>query len=89
MQFPYVEMTIKNDLNLLILHLRIGNFVLFLGDVFFSMGKFCKRCGKIMKNPQLTHCSDECLLADLHSTKSKSTEGKDAKSWDEKSDPWV
>jgi hypothetical protein len=53
------------------------------------MGQFCKRCGKIMKKPDMTHCSDECLFADFHSTKSKREEGMDARQWDEKADPWI
>lgn len=51
------------------------------------MGKFCKHCGKLMQNPELTHCSDECLLADKKESKSKD-EKRGIESWDERSDPW-
>jgi len=34
------------------------------------MGKFCKKCGKLMKNITATHCSDECLLSDIKNSKS-------------------
>jgi len=35
------------------------------------MGKFCKKCGKIMKHPELSHCSDKCILADVKISESK------------------
>ena len=54
-----------------------------------AMGKYCKVCKKFMKNPQLTHCSDECLFSSLRDTDSQSTFGIDVSFWDEKSDPWV
>lgn len=53
------------------------------------MGKACENCDKAMKDPELTHCSDECLME--HIKKSESEQGddeKNAKYWDEKSDPW-
>lgn len=50
------------------------------------MCKFCKRCGKIMKNPSLSHCSDECIFADIKDSHSVELEG--AEKWDEKTDPW-
>ena len=52
------------------------------------MGKWCKKCGKIMKNPQLTHCSDECLLSDVKTSKTLDSDGKGAEIWSEKSEPW-
>ena len=51
------------------------------------MGKFCVKCGKKMKNSKLTHCSDECLLSDIKSSKSLD-ENNGVKSWKEESDPW-
>jgi hypothetical protein len=51
------------------------------------MGKFCAKCGKIMKNSKLSHCSDECILEDIKNTRSVE-EFKGAESWDEKTDPW-
>ena len=42
-----------------------------------------------MKNPQLTHCSDECLFSSLRDSNSLSDFGIDIGIWDEKSDPWV
>ncbi|MCE9652922.1 MAG: hypothetical protein K8Q89_07715 [Nitrosarchaeum sp.] len=51
------------------------------------MGDFCKKCGKIMKNPLLSHCSDECIFADIKNSSSVE-ELKGAESWDEKTDPW-
>ncbi|WP_182126600.1 hypothetical protein [Nitrosopumilus sp. b2] len=51
------------------------------------MGKFCKKCGKIMKNPKLSHCSDECVLSEVKNSKPVK-EIKGIESWKEKSDPW-
>jgi len=51
------------------------------------MGKFCKRCGKIMKKPELSHCSDECLFADIKNSH-PIEKAKGAESWEEKTDPW-
>jgi hypothetical protein len=52
------------------------------------MGEWCKNCDKIMKDPELTHCSDECLMK--HVKKSESGQGgeKSAEYWMEESDPW-
>lgn len=50
------------------------------------MGKYCENCEKFMKNPDLTHCSDECLLISIKN--SNSLEGYGAITWDDKSDPW-
>ena len=51
------------------------------------MGKFCQRCGRIMKRLEATHCSDECLLADIKNSKSvNGFEG--AESWEDTTDPW-
>jgi hypothetical protein len=52
------------------------------------MGRYCKRCGKLIKKPELTHCSDECLMLDIKKSKSLRKNGKDAEKFDEKSDPW-
>ena len=52
------------------------------------MGDFCKKCGKIMKNKSLTHCSDECIFADIKNSYSVEEELKGVESWDEKTDPW-
>ena len=52
------------------------------------MGKWCKRCGKIMKNQEATHCSDECLLEDMKKSKSARDDGNGVESWKETSDPW-
>ena len=52
------------------------------------MGKFCKECGKSMKKPQLSHCSDECALVDIKNSKSLN-KNYDAEQWDEKTDPWT
>jgi len=41
-----------------------------------------------MKNSELTHCSDECLLISIRDTESLSENGFSAITWDEKSDPW-
>jgi len=53
------------------------------------MGKYCENCGKFMKNSELTHCSDECLLSGIQESISLSENGFNAISWDEKSDPWT
>lgn len=53
------------------------------------MGKFCKKCGKIMKNPELSHCSDECILTEIKKSKSLDKSSKNGvRSWDEQTDPW-
>ncbi len=52
------------------------------------MGKHCVRCGKSVKKPELTHCSDECLMEDIKKSESLRKEGKDAAKFDEKTDPW-
>jgi len=57
-------------------------------SILLAMGKFCKRCEKIMKNPKITHCSDECLLADVKNSKSLEKDSKGAESWKEKTDLW-
>lgn len=45
-------------------------------------------CGKIMKNSELSHCSDECLLSDIKNSESIKKDIKGVESWDEKSDSW-
>jgi hypothetical protein len=52
------------------------------------MGKWCLNCGRMMKNPELTHCSDECLMNHVKKSKTKRNDNKDAESWEEKTDPW-
>lgn len=53
------------------------------------MGQFCLRCGKKMKHHELTHCSDECLLADMKDTRPANEEHNGSDKWGEESDPWV
>lgn len=52
------------------------------------MGKWCLNCGKIIKDQELTHCSDECLMEYVKKSKSKRMDGKSAEFWKEESDPW-
>ena len=52
------------------------------------MGQYCENCKKMMKNPEMTHCSDECLLSSVKDSTSLDDTGINAVSWDEKSDPW-
>lgn len=52
------------------------------------MGKFCVKCGKVMKNTKLSHCSDECLLSDIKNSKSIDPEHQGAEHWKEGTDPW-
>jgi hypothetical protein len=52
------------------------------------MGKFCEKCRKLMKNPDLSHCSDECLFEDIKDSRSLKEDTKGAESWNEKTDPW-
>jgi hypothetical protein len=52
------------------------------------MGKWCLNCDKVMKQSELTHCSDECVLKHVKKSKSKRKNGKGIESWKEKSDPW-
>ncbi|MDH5432038.1 MAG: hypothetical protein OEW78_09200 [Nitrosopumilus sp.] len=42
-----------------------------------------------MKNPDMTHCSDECLLISMKNSKSLDEYGINAITWDERSDPWT
>ena len=42
-----------------------------------------------MKNSDVTHCSDECLLEILRNSRSLSENGIDVISWDDRSDPWT
>lgn len=43
----------------------------------------------MMKNSEMTHCSDECLLDLLKDSTSLGENKIDAVSWDERSDPWI
>ena len=40
------------------------------------MAKNCEVCGEIMENPDLTHCSDECLFESVKSSKSVFSEDR-------------
>ena len=42
-----------------------------------------------MKNSDITHCSDECLLDLIKDSRSVVKNEIDATSWGEKSDPWI
>ncbi|MFB5619694.1 MAG: hypothetical protein ACE5RC_00980 [Nitrosopumilus sp.] len=42
-----------------------------------------------MKNPDMTHCSDECLLFSIKNSTSLDEYEMNAFTWDEKSDPWT
>ena len=53
------------------------------------MGKFCKKCGRIMKIMQSTHCSDECILSEIKNSKSLNKKSKGVEAWGEDSDPWI
>jgi len=53
------------------------------------MGQHCENCKKFMKNSNITHCSDECLLGLIKNSDSVSENEFDATWWDEKSDPWI
>ena len=53
------------------------------------MGKFCKKCGKIMKKPKASHCSDECLLKNIKNSKSLNKISSGVEAWGEDADPWV
>ena len=52
------------------------------------MSKWCLKCGKVLKNPEITHCSDECLMADIKNSKTLDPDGLGAENWDEESKPW-
>jgi hypothetical protein len=41
-----------------------------------------------MKNPKLTHCSDECLLEEVKKSRTLNPDGKGAEAWNEDSEPW-
>ncbi|MFQ5440013.1 MAG: hypothetical protein ACE5DL_00970 [Nitrosopumilaceae archaeon] len=53
------------------------------------MSDWCLNCGIVMKNKELTHCSDECLMAGIKDSQSKSPDGRGAETWDEESKPWT
>jgi hypothetical protein len=53
------------------------------------MGQYCENCGKFMKNSEVTHCSDECLLTYIKNSISLNDQEINAISWDERSDPWT
>ena len=53
------------------------------------MGQYCKHCRKFMKNSEVTHCSDECLLFAIKDSVTLDKTGFSAITWDEKSDPWT
>lgn len=54
-----------------------------------GMGKFCKKCGRLVRNPKATHCSDECLFADIKKSKSLDKISKGVEVWGEDADPWA
>lgn len=41
-----------------------------------------------MKHPELSHCSDECILEDIKNSKPLDESSKGIESWNEESDPW-
>ena len=41
-----------------------------------------------MKNPGLSHCSEECLFEDIKNSKSLKDDAKDVEFWNEKTNPW-
>ena len=50
------------------------------------MGKKCRVCGKILQDPRITHCSNECLFANLWN--SKSIKGTPIETWEDDK-PWI
>lgn len=42
-----------------------------------------------MRNPELTHCSDACLLDSIRNSTSIIENGINATSWDDRTDPWT
>ena len=52
------------------------------------MTQNCENCGKLMKNSDMTHCSDECLLSSLTKSTSVIDNNSNALSWDDRADPW-
>lgn len=65
---------------------KVGIFIKILCSL---MGKFCKKCGKVMRRPKLSHCSDECLLANVAKSNSLSKSSKGVEQWGEDADPWI
>lgn len=61
----------------------------YLQKLGMRMGKFCKKCGRLVKNPKATHCSDECLFADIKKSKSLDKLPKGVEAWSEDADPWI
>ncbi len=53
------------------------------------MGQYCEKCEKYMKNSEMTHCSDECLLAFVKNSNILTENGISTITWDERSDPWI
>ena len=60
-----------------------------MGWIISDMGQYCKECEKFMKNSEMTHCSDECLLSSVKNSDTLTESGISAITWDEKSDPWI
>jgi hypothetical protein len=81
----YHQQSVFSVLNLKDDNLRTEFIVVFL---LLIMGKFCEECQKLMKNPDLSHCSDECLFEDIKNSKSLKDDAKDAEFWNEKTNPW-
>ena len=46
----------------------------------------CEKCGEKLKDPRLTHCSEECLFSNLKN--SKSITDTPIETWSE-TDPWI
>ena len=52
------------------------------------MGKRCQNCDKEMDNPELTHCSDECLFDTIKdSVLLENNNMSTMDDWD--SNPWI
>lgn len=45
----------------------------------------CKTCGKKLPDPNITHCSNECLFYSIRN--SKSISGTPIETWDD--NPWI
>ena len=81
----YHQQSVFSVLNLKDDNLRTEFIV---GFPILLMGKFCMKCRKLMKNSDLTHCSDECLFEDIKDSKSLKEDTNGAEFWKEKTNPW-
>ncbi|GKS67561.1 hypothetical protein YTPLAS73_11080 [Nitrosarchaeum sp.] len=66
-------------------HCAIGRIFYIVLFSNYAMAEKCENCNKILDNPYLTHCSEECLFEILKNSKSVTDNPTD--DWD--NNPWI